>query len=461
MAPLKASYSRLTVARFRWRQTIVMWSHTTLKTPIGASLVIAGLVLSSIGAKQRGLQLLLKGRRVIEITSVDTLIRRVLDKCGSDPTPLVSLITIPRDRSATDYASRTLVLKLPTVREDRIIEKGAIILKFTETFAPIHQLIDISLLSRFFRVVLEPSWVGYSLPELLIWSTPGAEKVVVLSPYQDDFDLLSRLDTNLVPVPLGASDWVNPKIFNVCDNDKIYDSIYVANFNPMKRVDRYLRAVVRVSRKRRNYRAALVCAGYGPSRHEILETVKWAASKADIDYLGGVNHSRLNELFNQSKVNVLLSLREGANKVLTEGMFAGTPALLIAENMGVNRRNINAQTGRIVPDAELEEALVWFSDNYHRYQPRPWAQTHISPTASTYALSRKLEDIEVNEGRIWTKELMPKVNQPELAYLNPVDNWLLEKRMSLLHTFSRGADVTSALQFIEDLNDHQNRLNCQ
>jgi hypothetical protein len=129
--------------------------------------------------------------------------------------------------------------------------------------------------------------------------------------------------------------------------------------------------------------------------------------------------------------------------------------------MGVNRRNINAQTGRIVPDAELEEALVWFSDNYHRYQPRPWAQTHISPTASTYALSRKLEDIEVNEGRIWTKELMPKVNQPELAYLNPVDNWLLEKRMSLLHTFSRGADVTSALQFIEDLNDHQNRLNCQ
>jgi glycosyltransferase involved in cell wall biosynthesis len=461
MVPLKATYSRLTVARFRLRQTIVMWSNTTLRTPIGASLVIAGLVLWSIGAKRRGLQLLLKGRRVTDIRGAESLIRRILDETRNNATPLASLVTIPRDRAATDYASRTLVLKLPTVSEGRIIEKGAIIVKFTETFAPIYQLVDIPLLSKYFRIILEPSWVGYSLPEILIWANRGADKVVVLSPYQDDFDLLSRLDTNLVPVPLGASDWVNPTIFNRCDSEKIYDSIYVANFNPMKRVDRYLRAVVRVSKERSNYRAALVCAGVGPSRHEVLETIKWAASKADIDYLGGVNHSRLNELFNKSKVNVLLSLREGANKVLTEGMFAGTPGLLIAENMGVNRVNINNETGRIVPDAELEKALIWFSDNYHHYQPRRWAETHISPIASTHVLSQRLKEIEITEGRIWTKDPTPKVNQPELGYLNPADNWLLEKRVPLLQTFSRGADVTAALQFIEERNRYQARRSTQ
>jgi hypothetical protein len=160
-------------------------------------------------------------------------------------------------------------------------------------------------------------------------------------------------------------------------------------------------------------------------------------------------------------VNVLLSLREGANKVLAEGMFAGTPALLIAENMGVNRRNINDQTGRIVPDGELEDALVWFSDNYHKYKPRHWAEMHISPIASTRALSSKLREIELSEGRIWTKDLMPKVNQPELGYLNPADNWLLEKRISLLHLFSRGADATAALQFIQELNEYHDRQSLQ
>jgi glycosyltransferase involved in cell wall biosynthesis len=200
----------------------------------------------------------------------------------------------------------------------------------------------------------------------------GLEKVIVLSPYHDDFHLLSKLDTNLTPIHLGASDWVNPSRFNICHNvEKIYDSIYVANNNRIKRVDRYLRAVVRISRDHRNYRAALVCASHGNSRREVQETIKWASERAHIDFFGGVNQARLNILFNQSKVNILLSLREGANKVLTEGMFAGTPALLVAENMGVNRRNINNCTGKIVPDGEIEDALVWFSDNYHKYKPTP------------------------------------------------------------------------------------------
>jgi glycosyltransferase involved in cell wall biosynthesis len=434
-----------------------MWSHTTFRTPIGVSLFLMGRLLWSMGAKQHGLQVLLKGRRVTDIRGVDTLIRRVLDKCRSKPTPLASLVTIPQDRSATDYANRTLVIKIPTVSEGRIIEKGAIILKFTETFAPIHQLVDVPLLSKYFRIILEPSWVGYGLPEILIWANTGAEKVVVLSPYQDDFNLLSRLDTNLVPIALGASDWANPKIFNVCNSEKIYDSIYVANFNPLKRVDRYLRAVVRVSRKRSNYRAALVCARHGSRRHEILETIKWAATKADIDYLGGVNQSRLNTLFNQSKVNILVSLREGANKGLAEGLFAGTPALLISECACGNHRHINPETGLVTRDADLEETLLWFSDHHAQFHPRTWAETHISPEASTRTLSSKLREIELSEGRSWTKNLIPKVNQPELGYLNPADNWLLNKRVPLLHIFSRGADATAALPFIGELSESQRR----
>lgn len=462
MAPLNASYSPFTVARFRCRQTIVKWLHTSLKTPIGASLVVVGLVFWSIGAKRSGLQLLLKGRRVTNITEANTVIRRAVNQDKNSAAHLSSLLAAPRDRSAADYASRILILKVPTVSQGRVIERGAIIVKFSETFGPLYQTLDTAHLSKYFRIILEPSSVGYSTPEILIWHTLFPERVIVLSPYEDDFDFLTQASRTFIPVALGPADWVNPAAFSPSHTTpKVYDSIYVANFNPIKRVDRYLRAVVRISKKRTHYRAALVCAGHGNSRHEILETVKWAASKADIHYLGGVKQSHLNELFNQSKVNVLVSLREGANKGLAEGLLAGTPALLISECVCGNYRHITPETGLVSRDADLEETLIWFSDHYAQFHPRTWAETHISTEASTRALSSKLREIEAAEGRIWTRDLMPKVNQPELAYLNPDDNWLLEKRVPLLQTFSRGADATAALQFIQELNGHQRRQNAQ
>ena len=186
-----------------------------------------------------------------------------------------------------------------------------------------------------------------------------------------------------------------------------------------------------------------------------MATLEWASKKANISFFNGMAQSDLNELVNQSKVNVLLSLKEGANKGLSEGLFSGTPALLLSENVGVNRASINEYTGKIVADANLEDALLWFSEHYAEYQPEIWANEHISPVASTAILADKLEQLEDAEGRGWSVGLFPKVNEPELAYLHDSDNWLLSKREELLHKFLKGEDEKNIIDYLLQLQaDH-------
>ena len=451
MTDLNAPYSRLTVTRFHCRQTFVLWTHTILKKPIAGFLIILGLAFKSIGVKRKGIDLILKGRRVDPINGSEALIREVLKYNQNDSSLLSSLLHNPTNVSPSQCAVRTLLLKLPTISNEEVVEKGALIIKFTETFPIILSHVDVPLLSKYFHIILEPSWVGYSLPEILTWAHPDNGKVTVLSLYKDDFDLLKNLNSNLIPIQVGPSDWVNTHTFHSTNSEKVYDAIYVANFNPIKRVDRFLRAVVRITKKRKDYRVALVCAGHGSARHAILETLKWAKNKANIDYFSNVNQAALNSLYNQSKVNVLVSLREGSNKGVSEGFFSGTPAILLSECACGNHNHINEHTGKVCRDADLEEALIWFADNYTQFDARTWAQTHISPEASSITLSNKLREIELSEGRLWTKALMPKVNQPEMAYLNAADNWLLDARAPLLDAFARGKDAEIASKFVHEL----------
>lgn len=444
------SFFSVIVLRFWLSQAILKSLHTVLKRPIANTLVYIGIVVRVFGGRNFGLKLILKGRRVDAVAKADLIIRNIVHPGGEIKSEFHKLLG-----TVSEYPiDRFLILKLPVLFDTKVIEKGAIIFKFSETFIPALLSLNIQLLSKYFRVILEPSSSGYSTEEILAWTALYPERVVVLTPDEGDFQFLSAMDTNLVPVKLGAADWVNPKNFHkIKDSQKKFDAIYVANFNPVKRVDRYIRAVVRISRIKKDYRAALICADHGNSRREVMATLEWASDKANISFFDGVPQADLNKHLNQSKVNMLLSLKEGANKALSEGLFSGTPAILLSENIGVNRASINGQTGKIIPDAKLEDTLLWFSDHYDEFQPEKWANEHISPIVSTETLAKKLKEIEEMDGRDWSVGLFPKVNQPELAYLQPKDDWLLSKGMELLTRFSKGADEKSIISFLEQLQE--------
>lgn len=440
------------VTRFLIRQSIMKLLHTALKKPLAVTVVFSGLMMRGSGMRSMGLKVILKGRRIDDVAQADKIIRKIIRQNEGDQSEFRELLGGGPDRTLEFYEGRTLLLKLPVLGDEGLLEKGAIIFKFSETFIRMYLSLDVRLLSKYFRIIFEPSSSGYSAEEILSWTTIAPEKIIVFSPDDGDFQFLSDLDTNLVPMKLGAADWVNPKIFHkIKDVEKEFDAIYVANFNPVKRVDRYIRAVTRINRSRSDFRAALVCAIVGDARREILTMLEMVSDKANISFYDGMPQSDLNMLLNKSKVNMLLSLKEGANKGLSEGLFSGTPAILLDENTGVKRDNINDKTGKITPDAELEDTLIWFSEHHDEYRPDEWADEFLSPDASTKTLAEKLAELEAFEGRAWTVGLYPKVNQPELAYLHPEDDWLLQKRMALLNNFTAGADEKDILKFLEQL----------
>jgi hypothetical protein len=119
--------------------------------------------------------------------------------------------------------------------------------------------------------------------------------------------------------------------------------------------------------------------------------------------------------------------------------MAGVPALLIKENMGGNYRHINPQTGLIVPDARLEQALAWFREHYATLRPRAWAMANIAPAISTRRLQEFLREAEISAGRPWTEGLLVKVNDPELRYQDRSHEGLLLRRQELLQSLCKGS----------------------
>lgn len=419
----------------QWTKKII---HFRLKRPLAYVLVYLGIFVRRSGRPALGLNLVLKGRRVANVVRANALIKHLIE---SAPHELELLLPSTEDIDIKLISRRILVLKLPEFYNDKIVEKGAIVVKFSESFSFIFKRLDVVSFSEYFNIILEPSSVGYSLPEILVWCKLTPNKVFIMAPYSDDYDFILGLESNLVPLRLGPSDWVNTNVFFKVHNEpKKYDAVYIANFNPIKRVERFIKAVSRIQKERPSFHAALVLASHGDKKNEIKNFIKYFENKVNIDYLPPISQSQLNILFNRSKVNMLISLREGSNKGLAEGLFSGTPALLIEENAGGNHVHMNSFTGRVVKDSELESAMIWLADNYDKLSPDSWVLDNMSPQISAAKLSDVLKKHELKQGRNWERNLVPKVNSPELSYVNADNEWLLNKRLELLEIFAASTD---------------------
>src|SRR5207302_8893683 len=86
-----------------------------------------------------------------------------------------------------------------------------------------------------YALVLEPSWVGYFLPEILRFQE-FSHPIYVQTWETRDREFLEQLDSNLVPVPAAPNGWVDPNVFRpTVGAEKMYDLVYVALWSDFKR----------------------------------------------------------------------------------------------------------------------------------------------------------------------------------------------------------------------------------
>ena len=313
-----------------------------------------------------------------------------------------------------EAAARSIIIKWPTYQAGAI-DKGVIVVTFTKTFSYFLRNIDLDEMSKHFIFVLEPSWSGYADPDILGFHG-RLNNVIIEASEVEDRVLLNCFPETFVPVSFGASDWVDSDIFIDTGAAKIYDSIYISNTNPIKRIKRYIDAVKQiVAMGNSNYVGCLVCAAWGGAEALILEMVNQYQLKDNIVLKFSLNREQVIDALNKSKVNILLSYKEGSNRSLFEAMFCNVPVICLSENVGVNKAYVNEFTGLLVPDKMLEGALIWIGENYRQFCARNWAMENISPPSTTRKLSQLLfaRNLMVDNE---TSKIFVKTNNPEVSY---------------------------------------------
>lgn len=336
------------------------------------------------------------------------LYKRILD---SSP---YSLSEVSYGVSIDEAALRSIVVKWPVYTGEEI-EKGVVIITFTKTFSYYIRSVNLPELQKHFCLVLEPSWSGYADPDIFFLYNKCSDVVISCSEIEDRV-LLNCFRETFIPVTFGASDWVDYRRFSPSDVEKIYDSIYIANTKPIKRVKRYLDAIRNiVDSGMTEYKALLVCASWGGGELLVKDMVSRYSLEDNIELKFSLGMNDLIDCLCKSKVNVLLSFKEGSNRSLFEAIFCNVPVICLSENVGVNKSYINECTGMLIPDLFLEQALVWTSTNFEKFTPRAWATQNISPEASTLKLASSLQS-GFSCGAV--DSMLVKTNNPEVSYFD-------------------------------------------
>ena len=311
---------------------------------------------------------------------------------------------------------RLIILKKPIFGQlGKKNEKGVLLAKFTDTFEFVIRNFDTQRLLDDYYLVLEPSWSGYADQRILYWTRHSQHPVIVQASEPQDFMFIQSLNSNLLPVSFGASDWVDDRVFYPLEGvEKKYDAIYVAVYAPYKRHHVIFHTLRKLNSK--SIRLALVGMPWKGRRYEIQSLINYYGLKDQVDFFENIPPSEVNYVLNQSKVNILLSLKEGSNKSIFEGFFAGIPAIVLKDNIGVNKQYINEDTGVLIDRHELGAAIKHFQSNWNKYRSNQWAKTNISPTHTTAKLNGIIRNLALSVGESWTHDAAIKVNSPEVRY---------------------------------------------
>jgi len=393
------------------------------------------------GRRARGLLLLLQAHRIsmrLQPTGEPTRTQRAVEallrlEVGTGVFPRLALA--PDGRFDAELEWRAIVLKAP--RHDaqgEVLERGVLLVTFTHIFGVLPRLLDLARLAEGYTLVLEPSWSGYAIAEVLQFAELVSHPVFIQATEERDFRFLQRIDARLVPLPFGASDWVDDRVFlPAAAAERRFDAGYIGFWGAVKRHHALFRALRQMGDP--SFRVALIGGAWEGTAEEVAGLARWYGVLQQLAFFQGLRPDEVSRVIGACKVSILLSRKEGSNRGLFESMLSGTPVLLLQENIGVRKEYVNDRTGRIVPETALADALAWFRHHWSEFAPREWALEHIAPVATTARLNAALRARARDAGEPWTADCVAKTNRPEVTYYHPGDAQVLPSIASLLERY--------------------------
>jgi glycosyltransferase involved in cell wall biosynthesis len=222
------------------------------------------------------------------------------------------------------------------------------------------------------------------------------------------------------PVPIMASDWINPELYAPKPPARReIDIVMVANFARFKRHWVLFQALRRM---RRDLRVALIGIR-GPARgeRELREEAKAFGAAQELEILTNVSIDVVTAYQCNARISVILSAREGSCVAVTESFFADTPVAMMRNAHVGSRAYINECTGVLLDDGDLARQLSAFIERSGSFTPRRWALEHVTCFHSTERLNALLRDHCVRAGRPWTRDITPMCWRYVPSYVNESD----------------------------------------
>ena len=311
--------------------------------------------------------------------------------------------------------NKSLILKAPT-----LVEKGVLYVSFEVNWLRLLERCDVRRLLTDYFFVGASSW---SPPDFLAqWALAhlGRDPVFVQVSNPADVALYRRLDHHVCPLPLMASDWINPRFYSPRPPEaRDIDILMVAGWSKVKRHWLLFRALRKM---RADLRVVLIGQNAdGRSADDVFAEAKAFGVGSRIEIIRDAPIELVTDYQCRSKASVLLSHREGSCVAVAESLFADTPVAMLHDAHVGSRAYINGETGVLLRRESLDVQLEKLLEERARYAPRAWALGHVTCFESSGKLNSILRAYSEKHGLPWSRDIKPLCWRPDPTYADPED----------------------------------------
>ncbi|WP_339772604.1 glycosyltransferase [uncultured Paraglaciecola sp.] len=299
-------------------------------------------------------------------------------------------------------------------------EKGALIINYSYYFPLFLRFFDVEKVATSFNIILEPSWAGFCEENILAYTLVNAP--IFLQVYeQRDKNFIESLDSNLIPIEVGPSWFINHNNFvPPMTNNRDIDILMVAAWAKFKRHNAFFKAVKSLIENDPSIKITLVGYPVDMTKKQILELAMLNGIEKNIDIYESITPQEVSELQKRAKVNVLWSKFEGNNRAIIEGMFCGTPVIMRkGHNYGEQYDFINPLTGFFADEINFKEKYEKIISNREKMDPNLYVMQNRNCKVGTKIMGDVIRKYEISQNRPWRTDLGIKVNDLHgMAYLD-------------------------------------------
>lgn len=308
----------------------------------------------------------------------------------------------------------SLVLKAPQANG----EKGVLYCSFEYNWMRLIANYDARAVLSDYLLIGASSWSPIDFAPLASLAGLSSDPSFIGISNLADVDAYRIMHPVVEPLPILASDWVDPDFYTPKPHrEREIDILMVAHWGRFKRHWLLWEALRGMPR---NLRVVLVGRNHpGRTDREMREEARSFGVRQDLEFVINVPAERVAELQCNARVSTNFSDREGSCVSVVESLFADSPVAMMHDAHVGAKRYINSKTGVLLHRKGIARQMSRFLEESERFSPREWAVRETGCHITSARLNSILRDYSVRAGLPWTQDIEPLCWRYVPTYLDP------------------------------------------